>query len=73
MTNVFAKVSARIFFLFILINVETSFALDLKRDVEKKHLDEILSWNSDLNVIKTYIHLILQLHPECISSLKHVF
>ena len=54
MTNMFAKVSARIFFLFILINVETSFALDLKRDVENKHLDEILSWNSDLNVIKTY-------------------
>ena len=54
MTNIFAKVSTRIFFLFIIINVETSFALDLKRDVENKHLDEILSWNSDLNVIKTY-------------------
>ena len=36
MTNMFAKVSARIFILFVLINVETSFALDLKRDVEKK-------------------------------------
>mgnify|MGYP005651365869 CR=1 FL=1 len=50
----FAKVSARIFFLFVLINVETSFALDSKRVVENKQLDEILSWNSDSNVIKTY-------------------
>ena len=50
----FAKVSARIFILFVLINVETSFALDSKRDVENKQLDEILSWDSDLNLIKTY-------------------
>ena len=54
MTNMFAKVSARIFILFVLINVETSFALDSKRDVENKQLDEILSWDSDLNLIKTY-------------------
>jgi parallel beta-helix repeat protein len=54
MTNMIYKVCARIFFLFIIINVETSFALDLKRDVGNKHLDEILSWNPDLNVIKTY-------------------
>ena len=54
MTNMISKVCARIFFLFIIINVETSFALDLKRDVGNKHLDEILSWNPDLNVIKTY-------------------